>query len=142
MTEKTFTPRIISFLCKWCSYSGADLAGTSRLKYPPTILPIRVMCSSRVNPIFVLKSFFSGADGVLIGGCHPGDCHYQSGNYHTRRRVAILHKIFDSFGLETKRIRLAWISASEGVKFARVSSEFTEELVGLGENPAKKEIFL
>ncbi len=140
--EKTFSPRIVSFLCKWCSYSGADLAGTSRIKYPPSILPIRVMCSSRVNPIFVIKSFFGGADGVLVGGCHPGDCHYQAGNYHTRRRFAILKKVFESLGLEADRLRLSWISASEGQKFARVSEEFTEKIKSLGENPTKKKIFL
>ncbi len=140
--EDTFYPRIVSFLCKWCSYSGADLAGTSRIKYSPSILPIRVMCSSRVNPVFVIKSFFGGADGVLIGGCHPGDCHYQSGNYHTRRRIAILQKVFDSLGMEKERVRLAWISASEGSRFAQVSDEFTNKIISLGENPAKKEIFL
>ena len=139
---KPFNPRIVSFLCKWCSYSGADLAGTSRMKYPPSILPIRVMCSSRVNPVFVIKSFLGGADGVLIGGCHPGDCHYQSGNYHTRRRIAILKKVFDSLGLETNRVRLSWISASEGTKFVRVCEAFTETIRGLGENPAKKNIFI
>jgi len=139
---KTFSPKIISFLCKWCSYSGADLAGTSRMKYPPSILPIRVMCSSRVNPIFVLKSFLGGADAVLIGGCHPGDCHYQSGNYHTRRRFAILEKVFDSLGFETERLKLSWISASEGAKFAKVSEKFTEKIESLGENPAKRKIFL
>jgi F420-non-reducing hydrogenase iron-sulfur subunit len=139
---KPFTPRIVSFLCKWCSYSGADLAGTSRMKYPPSILPIRVMCSSRVNPIFVIKSFLGSADGVLIGGCHPGDCHYQSGNYHTRRRIAILKKVFDSLGLETDRVRLSWISASEGTKFVRVCETFTEKIRSLGENPAKKNIFV
>jgi F420-non-reducing hydrogenase iron-sulfur subunit len=137
-----FSPRIVSFLCKWCSYSGADLAGTSRMKYPSSILPIRVMCSSRVNPIFVIKSFLGGADGVLIGGCHPGDCHYQSGNYHTRRRIAILKSVFDSLGLETDRVRLSWISASEGTKFARVCEAFTEKIVSLGENPVKKKIFI
>jgi len=141
MAEK-FIPRIVSFLCKWCSYSGADLAGTSRLKYPPSILPIRVMCSSRVNPVFVIKSFLGGSDGVLIGGCHPGDCHYQSGNYHTRRRFAILNKIFDSLGLEKERLQLSWISASEGQRFARVSDEFTQKIADMGANPAKQEIFL
>ncbi len=139
---KEFIPKIVSFLCKWCSYSGADLAGTSRIKYPPSILPIRVMCSSRVNPVFVIKSFLNGADGVLIGGCHPGDCHYQSGNYYTRRRFAILKKVFESLGLEAERLRLAWISASEGSRFARVSSEFTEKIESLGENPTKRKIFL
>jgi F420-non-reducing hydrogenase iron-sulfur subunit len=139
---ESFSPRIVSFLCKWCSYSGADLAGTSRMKYPPSILPIRVMCSSRVNPVFVIQSFLGGADGVLIGGCHPGDCHYQSGNYHTRRRMAILKNVFDSLGLETDRLRLSWISASEGHRFARVCEEFTEKIGSLGENTAKMEIFI
>lgn len=139
---QTFSPRIVSFLCKWCSYSGADLAGTSRLKYPPSILPIRVMCSSRVNPVFVIKSFLGGFDGVLIGGCHPGDCHYQSGNYHTRRRFAILQRVFQSLGLEAERLKLAWISASEGLKFAKVGTEFTEKIKEMGENPVEREIFL
>lgn len=140
--SKEFMPRIVSFLCKWCTYSGADLAGTSRMKYPPSILPIRVMCSSRVNPVFMIKSFFNGADGVLIGGCHPGDCHYQTGNYHTRRRFVILTKIFDSFGLETDRFRLAWISAAEGARFVKVCTEFTEKLKSMGENSAKNKIFI
>ena len=140
--ENTFTPKIVSFLCKWCSYSGADLAGTSRMKYPSSILPIRVMCSSRVNPVFIIKSFLGGSDAVLVGGCHPGDCHYQSGNYHTRRRFAILQRVFESLGLESERLKLAWISASEGSKFARVSEEFTKEIERLGENPARKKIFL
>lgn len=140
--ENKFTPKIVSFLCKWCTYSGADLAGTSRMKYPSTILPIRVMCSSRVNPVFIIKSFFNGADGVLIGGCHPGDCHYQSGNYHTRRRFMILTKIFESLGLESERLRLAWISAAEGARFVKVTTEFTEKITKLGENSAKKKIFV
>ncbi|MBN2029466.1 hydrogenase iron-sulfur subunit [bacterium] len=140
--KEPFHPKIVSFLCKWCTYSGADLAGTSRMQYPPSILPIRVMCSSRVNPVFVIKSYLSGSDGVLIGGCHPGDCHYQSGNYHTRRRIAILKKVFDSIGLETERVRLSWISASEGSKFARISEEFTGKIESMGENPTKKKVFL
>lgn len=140
--EKEFTPKIVSFLCNWCSYIGADLAGTSRIKYPPSILVLRVMCSSRVNPVFVIKSFLNGADGILIGGCHPGDCHYKSGNYHTRRRFAILKKVFQSLGLEVERLRLSWISASEGPKFAQVSKEFTGKIQSMGENSAKKEIFL
>ncbi len=139
---KEFTPKIIGFLCKWCTYSGADLAGTSRLKYPPSILPIRVMCSSRVNPVFLLKSFLGGADAVFVGGCHPGDCHYQAGNYHTRRRFAIFKKVFDTLDLETERLKLSWISASEGPKFARTIQEFTEQIKILGENPTKKKIFL
>lgn len=140
--SKEFMPKIISFLCKWCTYSGADLAGTNRMKYPPSILPLRVMCSSRVNPVFLIKSFLHGADGVLIGGCHPGDCHYQSGNYYTRRRFAILTTIFDSLGLESERLKLSWISAAEGTKFVRVSTEFNEKIKSMGENPAKNKIFL
>ena len=140
--KEEFSPKIVSFLCKWCTYTGADLAGTSRLQYPTSILPIRVMCSSRVDPVFIIKAFLKGSDGVLIGGCHPGDCHYQDGNYHTRRRFAILKKVFETLGLESERLRLSWISASEGPKFARVSTEFTEKIKSLGENPTKKRIFL
>ena len=139
---KRFSPKIVSFLCKWCSYSGADLAGTSRMKYPESILPIRVMCSSRVNPIFIIKSFLGGSDGVMIGGCHPGDCHYQTGNYYTRRRFVLLKEVFESLGLEVERLKLSWISASEGQKFARVSEAFTEQLEKIGENPFNREIFL
>ena len=139
---KEFTPHIISFLCKWCSYTGADLAGTSRLQYPTSILPIKVMCSSRVDPGFLIKAYLKGADGVLIGGCHPGDCHYQSGNYHTRRRFAIVKKAFETLGLESERLRLSWISASEGPKFARVGNEFTQKIHKLGENHTKTSIFL
>jgi F420-non-reducing hydrogenase iron-sulfur subunit len=140
--EKNFVPKIASFLCKWCSYTGADLAGTSRLQYPTSIIPIKVMCSSRVDPVFLIRSFLKGADGVLIGGCHPGDCHYETGNYHTRRRFAILQKIFESMDLEYERLRLSWISASEGPKFARVGNEFTEKIQGMGPNPTRKNIFL
>jgi len=136
------TPRIIGFLCKWCSYAGADLAGVSRLKMPASMIPIRFMCSSRVDPLFVLKVFLGGADGVLIAGCHPGDCHYQTGNYYTRRRFALTQKIFEELGLETNRIRLSWISASEGQRFVNVITEFTENLKKIGTNPVKEEIFL
>ena len=125
--EKEYAPKIISFLCNWCSYVGVDLAGTARIKYPSSILPIRVMCSSRVNPVIIIKSFLNGADGILIGGCHPGDCHYNSGNYHARRRFTILQKVFESLGLEAERLKLSWISTSEGPKFAHVSKEFTKK---------------
>lgn len=137
-----FKPRITSFLCKWCSYTGADLAGTSRLQYSTSIIPLQVMCSSRVDPVFLLKAFLSGADGVLLGGCHPGDCHYETGNYHTRRRFAIVKEVFNSLGLESERLRLSWISASEGPKFARVANEYTEEIRKMGENPTRRSIFL
>jgi F420-non-reducing hydrogenase iron-sulfur subunit len=127
-----FEPRIIGFLCNWCSYSGADLAGVSRLKSPPNIRIIRMMCSGRVDPTFVMKAFELGADGVLIGGCHPGDCHYTEGNYKTMRRVALLKPVLRAFGIDERRLRLEWISASEGEKYARVTKEFTEEIRSLG----------
>jgi len=140
--DEEFMPKIIAFLCNWCSYAGADLAGTSRLKYPPSILPIRVMCSSRVDPLFILKAYLGGIDGVLLAGCHPGDCHYEKGNYYTRRRFALLKKIFEELDMEADRLLLSWISASEGPKYAKVATEFTEKIKKLGKNPAKNKIFL
>jgi len=140
--DKGFTPRITALLCKWCSYTGADLAGTSRLQYPTSIIAMKVMCSSRVDPVLLLKAYLSGSDGVLLGGCHPGDCHYEVGNYHTRRRFAILKGVFDTLGLESERLKLSWISASEGPKFAQVANEYTEEITKMGENPSKKKMFL
>ena len=140
--DEEFNPKILAFLCNWCSYAGADLAGTSRLKYPPSILPIRVMCSSRVDPLFILKAYLGGADGVLVAGCHPGDCHYQEGNYFTRRRFVMLKEIFKGLGLESDRLRLSWVSASEGQKYAKVATEFTKKIKDLGENSAKNKIFL
>lgn len=125
-------PRIVCFLCTWCTSAGADLAGTSRLQYTPNGVNIRFMCSSRVDPEHVLWAFREGADGVLIGGCHPGDCHYQDGNYRTQARVALLNRLLDDFGIDRARLRLEWISAAEGTKFARVMNEFTEELRSLG----------
>ena len=141
MLEKNneFMPRILAFLCNWCSYAGADLAGTSRLKYPPSILPIRVMCSSRVDPIFIIKAYLGGIDGVLVAGCHPGDCHYQSGNYKTNRRIKLLKKLLQEMGVEPERVRFEYISASEGVKFAQVVTDFIDELKKLGPNPLKVE---
>ncbi len=140
--KEEFEPRIIGFLCNWCTYTGADLAGTSRLQYPPSILPIRVMCSSRVDPLFLLTALLRGADAVLVGGCHPGDCHYQKGNYYTRRRFAMMKKILDTFGLESDRIRLSWISASEGPRFAQVITEYTDKIKDLGPNNISDEVFL
>jgi len=137
-----FTPKIIGFLCNWCSYAGADLAGVSRLQMPPALRTVRVMCSSRVDPLFILKAFLRGADGVLVAGCHPGDCHYQKGNYYARRKFAMLKEIFEKLGLEQERIRLSWVSASEGPRFAEVVKEFTEEIKGLGPNPVKEDVFL
>ena len=140
--NEEFTPKIIAFLCNWCSYAGADLAGTSRLKYPPSILPIRVMCSSRVDPLFAVRAYLDGADGVLVAGCHPGDCHYQEGNYFTRRRFAMLKKVVEGLGLESDRLRLSWVSASEGQKYAKVATDFTKKIKELGYNSARNKIFL
>ncbi|MFO7949205.1 MAG: hydrogenase iron-sulfur subunit [Candidatus Fermentibacteraceae bacterium] len=127
-----YEPRIVCFLCKWCTSAGADLAGTSRLQYTPSGVNIRFMCSSRVDPEHVLWAFREGADGVLIGGCHPGDCHYQDGNYRTQARTALLHRLLEDFGVDQRRLRLEWISAAEGRKFAAVMDEFTEQLRQMG----------
>ncbi len=134
-----FEPNIIGFLCNWCSYAGADLAGTSRLRYPANIKTIRVMCSGRVDPVFILEAFKNGVDGVLIAGCHPGDCHYQSGNYKANRRVKLLKKLLEELGLEPERVRFEYVSASEGQKYANLVAEFTEEIRKLGPNPLTKE---
>ena len=125
-------PRIVGFLCNWCSYAGADMAGTSRMSYPPNIRIIRVPCSGRVDPLLVVKSFQQGADGVLVAGCHPGDCHYTEGNYYARRRFALLRPLLDFVGIEPERLRLEWVSATEGRKFSQVVSSFLEELRRLG----------
>ncbi|MBC8384643.1 MAG: hydrogenase iron-sulfur subunit [Candidatus Cloacimonetes bacterium] len=127
-----FEPKIVAFYCKWCTSAGADLAGTSRMSYAPNIVGIRVMCSSRVDPEHILTAFKNGADGVLIGGCHPGDCHYQSGNYQTLKRIELLKPMLKDIGINVKRLRLEWISASEGKRFAEVSNEFTEEIRKIG----------
>lgn len=133
-----FEPDIIGFLCNWCSYAGADLAGTSRMKYPPNIKSIRVMCSGRVEPIFVLEALKNGADGVLVAGCHPGDCHYKSGNYKANRRIKLLKKLLEELSINPRRVRFEYISASEGTKFASVAREFVDELKKLGQNPLKQ----
>ncbi len=127
-----FEPRIVGFLCNWCSYAGADLAGTSRISYPPNIRIIRVPCSGRVDPMLAMKAFLEGADGVIVLGCHPGDCHYSEGNYHARRRLVLFHRLLEFFGIERERFRLDWVSASEGVRFAQVVQEFTEAVQRLG----------
>jgi len=128
----TFEPKIVGILCNWCSYTGADLAGTSRIHYAPNVRIIRVPCSARVDPTFVLKALHEGADGVLIAGCHPGDCHYINGNYRTAGRFPLMKKMLEQLGLEPGRVRLEWVSAAEGDKFARVVTEFTEEIRALG----------
>jgi len=127
-----FEPTIVSFLCNWCSYTGADLAGTSRIPYAPNLRTIRIMCSGRIEPTFVLKAFREGADGVLMCGCHPGDCHYQEGNYKCLRRYFLLQKYLQQMGIRKERLRLEWISASEGKQFAALANDFTEAIRQLG----------
>lgn len=135
-----FKPTIVSFLCNWCSYTGADLAGTSRMKYAPNVRVIRVMCSGRVDPTFVLTAFQEGADGVLICGCHPGDCHYHEGNYKCLRRYHLLQKYLQQMGIHKDRLRLAWISASEGKQFAELADEMTNTVKELGPCKIKETI--
>ncbi len=132
MPTEPFEPKLIGFLCRWCAYTGADLAGTSRLQYPSNLTAIRVMCSGRVDPTFIIKALADGADGVLIAGCHPGDCHYSEGNYRTQRRYPLLTDLLDQFGVERERVRLEWISASEGERFAQVVRDLTETVRALG----------
>ncbi|TFG34641.1 hydrogenase iron-sulfur subunit [Candidatus Thorarchaeota archaeon] len=129
-----FKPKIVAFLCNWCSYAGADLAGTSRLQYSPHIHAIRVNCSSRLNPAVIIKTLLMGADGVLIAGCHPGDCHYKTGNLYTRRRYMMLKVLLETLGFEPERLRLEWVSASEAIKFATVANEFSKTIQELGPN--------
>ncbi|MEM2169882.1 MAG: hydrogenase iron-sulfur subunit [Candidatus Bathyarchaeia archaeon] len=139
MSEKDFEPVIVGFLCNWCSYAGADLAGVSRIQYPSNIRVIRVMCSGRVDPAFILEAFKNGADGVLVAGCHlPSDCHYLAGNFKALRRVVLLRRILKEFGIEPERLWLEWVSASEGDKFARIVTEMVKEIKKLGPNPLKK----
>lgn len=127
-----FEPKIMGIACNWCTYTGADLAGTTRLKYPQNVRTVRVMCSSRINPSFIIRAFQLGADGVLVGGCHPGDCHYGTGNLYARRKLAITKQILEFSGMDPKRFRVEWISASEGKKYAEVVEEFTNDLKALG----------
>ena len=131
---KEYSPNIVAFCCNWCSYAGADLAGSSRLSYPANVKIIRVPCSCRVNPMFVLKAFQRGADGVILCGCHPGDCHYVTGNYYTRRRMALLFSFLDYLGIERERIRVEWVSAAEGARFSAVMNDFVRTVASLGEN--------
>jgi F420-non-reducing hydrogenase iron-sulfur subunit len=128
----SFEPKLVGFLCNWCSYTGADLAGTARMKYPPNLRVIRVMCSGRVDPNFILEALARGADGVLVLGCHPGDCHYTEGNYKCQRRLPLTRKLAEQMGIDPRRIRLEWVSASEGARFTQVVTEFTDEVRALG----------
>ena len=135
-----FEPKIVGFLCNWCSYTGADLAGTSRTKYLPNMRAIRVMCSGRVDERLILKAFMAGADGVLVCGCHPGDCHYHKGNLNTRRRIIALQPYLEAVGITKDRLRLEWISASEGPKVAETVGSFTQTIKELGPNPLTRSI--
>lgn len=127
-----FEPKLIGFLCNWCTSSAADLAGTTRLHYPPNLAAIRVMCSGSVDPTYVIRAYLEGADGVLIGGCHPGDCHYIKGNYYARRRIALVKKLLEYVGLEPERFQMSWVSAAEGTKYTQVIKDFVKELKPLG----------
>lgn len=128
----SFEPKILGLLCNWCSYTGADLAGMARLKYPPNLMSVRVMCSGRVDPGFILDALRAGADGVLVCGCHPGDCHYVEGNYKCLRRIPLTKRLLADFGVNPERLRLEWVSASEGARFQAVVTEFTEQIRALG----------
>lgn len=130
--DAAWEPKIVAFLCNWCSYAGADLAGVSRMKYPANVRIIRVPCSSRVNPQFILRAFQNGADGVLVAGCHPGDCHYVTGNYFTRRRLMLFKRLMEYVGLEPERLKVRWVSASEGERFATTIKEMVEGIKPLG----------
>ena len=132
--EPEWEPRLVGFLCRWCSYAGADLAGISRKKYPANIRIIRVPCSGRIDPLFILKALRLGFDGVLVSGCHPGDCHYLTGNYRARRKIAITKNFLQYMGVNPERIQASWVSASEGGKFAEVVTEVTKDLKKIGPN--------
>jgi len=135
-----FSPRIVGFLCNWCSYAAADIAGATKLEVPASLSVIKVMCSGRVEPLLVATAYLRGADGVLVAGCHPGDCHYRKGNYYARRRFALLQKTIKTLGLEPERLMLAWVSASEGQKFAEVTSLFARRIQQMGPSPLKRRI--
>jgi F420-non-reducing hydrogenase iron-sulfur subunit len=132
MMAEEFEPKIVAFLCKWCSSAGSDLAGVSRVQYPPNVVPIQVMCSGSVSPLYILSAFNKGADGVLVSGCHPGDCHYIKGNYYARRRIALVKQLLEYIGLEPQRFQMSWVSAAEGVKYTQIIKDFVQELKPLG----------
>jgi coenzyme F420-reducing hydrogenase delta subunit len=135
-----FEPRIVGFLCNWCSYAGADLAGTSRLKVPANLRVVRVPCSGRINPLFIFKALEEGADGVMVSGCHPGDCHYISGNRYAKRKLAVLRRLLDWVGIEPERIHFTWLSASEGARYAVEVTEFVDKVRALGRrNPMARQ---
>ena len=140
MTAQAFEPRIVAFVCNWCTYIAADAAGTARARYSPNVRIIRMMCSGRVDPQFVMSAFDDGADGVMVCGCHPGDCHYTSGNYKTLKRTMMLKRLMQQLGIEDERLRLEWISAAEGAKFAQVVREYTDQIRSLGPLGARPEV--
>lgn len=127
-----FEPKIVAFLCKWCSSAGSDLAGVSRLKYPPNVVPITVPCSGSISPLYILSAFNRGADGVLVSGCHPGDCHYIKGNFYARRRIALLKKLLEYIGIEPERFQMSWVSAAEGKKFTQIIQDLVDQISSLG----------
>ena len=132
--KKEWTPTIVAFCCNWCSYAGADLAGSSRLSYPANVKIIRIPCSCRLNPLFVLRAFQRGAEGVILCGCHPGDCHYTTGNYYARRRMTMLFSMLNYLGIDSRRTRVEWVSAAEGAKFSATMNDFAKTITELGEN--------
>ena len=137
-----FKPQIVGFLCNWCTYAAADMAGAAKLETSPTLNVVRVMCTSRIDHNLLLTTYFSGADGILIAGWHPGDCHYQVGNFYARRRYALLKKVFQTLNIDPERIQLTWVSASEGKKYSQVVNDFAEKIKKLGPNPVKQDALL
>ena len=140
LMSETFEPKIIAFVCTYCTYAGADLAGTSRLKYAPNVRMIRLPCTGRISPMFILKALQKGADGILISGCHPGDCHFTHGNYHARWRWMVFRSLLDFMGISTERVKFSWISAAEGGKFADLINNVTEDIRKLGPFDQYKEL--
>ncbi len=139
---RDFEPTIIAFVCNWCTYTAADLAGTSRLIYPANVRLVRVMCTGMVDPKYIIKSFLEGADAVLVSGCHPGDCHYINGNFKARRRIKLLKEILPQFGFENKRLKLTWIGASDGIQFADTITRMVSDIKSLGPNQVKTEMVI
>jgi F420-non-reducing hydrogenase iron-sulfur subunit len=127
-----FEPKIVAFLCKWCSSAGSDLAGVSRMEYPSNVIPIQVMCSGSVSPLYILSAFKKGADGVLVSGCHPGDCHYIKGNFYARRRIALIKELLEYMGFDPERFQMSWVSAAEGLKYTKIIKDFVKTLKPLG----------
>ncbi len=135
-----FEPKIMAYVCNWCTYAGADLAGTSRIKYPPNVRIVRYPCTGRIDFMFLLKAFEAGADGVIVSGCHPNDCHYTSGNFHARRRWMVFKELAEFVGLDTRRITFSWVSAAEGAKWAELVNEVVEDIRELGPNTEYQEL--